>query len=109
MKKLIQVTVLAGLLACTIAPAQAQKKPEELMTASGCMGCHAIGKKGALGPDFKEVAAKYKADKTAETKLFDKVKKGGGGVWGGVVPMPPQSQVKDEDIKTLVKYILTLK
>ncbi|HKO88799.1 MAG TPA: c-type cytochrome [Burkholderiales bacterium] len=100
--------VLAAFLACAMAPAQA-KTPEELMTASGCMGCHAIDKKGPVGPGYKEVAAKYRGDKTAEAKLFEKVKKGGGGVWGGPIPMPPQSQVKDEDIKVMVKYILSLK
>jgi cytochrome c len=36
------------------------------------------------------------------------VKKGGVGVWGQV-PMPPNATVKDEDVKTLVKWILSLK
>jgi cytochrome c len=51
------------------------------------------------------VAKKYAGDKAAEAKLFDKVKKGGTGVWG-TIPMPPNSTVKDEDIKTLIKWIL---
>ena len=41
-------------------------------------------------------------------KLQDKVKKGGSGVWGPV-PMPPNTQVSDADIKTMVAYILALK
>jgi cytochrome c len=40
--------------------------------------------------------------------LEEKVKKGGVGVWGQV-PMPPNPQVKDEDVKTLVKWVLSLK
>ena len=80
---------------------------EELAKKSGCTACHAVDKK-IVGPAFKEVAAKYRNDKTAEAKLIDKVKKGGVGVWGQV-PMPPNTQVKDEDIKTLVQWILSLK
>ena len=108
MKKLFAASALGLALACTATVAGA-KTPEELMTASGCMGCHAIDKKGPIGPGYKEVAAKYRGDKTAEAKLFDKVKKGGGGVWGGSIPMPPQSHVKDDDIRAMVKYILSLK
>ncbi len=52
--------------------------------------------------------AKYKGDKGAAAKLEDKVKKGGVGVWGQI-PMPPNAQVSDGDIKELVGWILTLK
>ena len=40
--------------------------------------------------------------------LAEKVKKGSVGVWGQI-PMPPNAQVSDADIKTLVGWILTLK
>jgi cytochrome c len=40
--------------------------------------------------------------------LFEKVKKGGKGVWGDI-PMPPNAHVKDEDIKSLVAWVLSLK
>jgi cytochrome c len=36
------------------------------------------------------------------------VKKGGQGVWGQV-PMPPNAAVPDADVKTLVKWILSVK
>ena len=42
------------------------------------------------------------------TLFLDKVKKGGVGTWGQV-PMPPNSSVPDADIKTLVKWVLSLK
>ena len=80
---------------------------EDLLKKSGCTACHAIDKK-VVGPAYKEVAAKYKGDAKAPEKLFEKVKKGGSGVWGAV-PMPPNTQVSDADIKTLVAYILALK
>jgi cytochrome c len=80
---------------------------EELAKKNACTACHAIDKK-IVGPAFKDVAAKYKGDKTAEAKLVEKVKKGGVGVWGQV-PMPPNSAVSDKDIQTLVKWVLSLK
>lgn len=79
---------------------------EALAKANNCMGCHAIDKK-MVGPSYKEVAAKYKGQGDAEAKLVKKVKEGGVGVWGQV-PMPPNPAVKDDDIKAIVKWILTL-
>ena len=80
---------------------------EATMKKDGCVACHAIDKK-VIGPAYQEVAAKYKGDKDAATKLVDKVKKGGVGVWGQI-PMPPNAQVPDADVKELVAWILTLK
>jgi cytochrome c len=78
-----------------------------LMQKDGCSACHAIDK-AVVGPAYQDVAAKYKGDKDALAKLSDKVKKGGSGVWGPT-PMPPNTQVSDADIKTLVGWLLTLK
>jgi cytochrome c len=80
---------------------------EALAQKSGCLACHAVDKK-VVGPSYKEVAAKYRTDKDAQARLEKKVKAGGQGVWGQI-PMPPNSIVSDADIKTLVKWILSLK
>ena len=80
---------------------------EAMMKKHGCAACHTIDKK-VVGPAYQEVAAKYKSEKDALAKLSDKVKKGGVGVWGQI-PMPPNVQVPDADIKDLVSWILTLK
>jgi len=77
---------------------------QALAQKSACLSCHSVDKK-IVGPAYKDVAAKYKGDKTAEAKLFEKVKKGGSGVWG-TIPMPPNAQVSDADIHTLVKWVL---
>ncbi len=91
--------LLAGQANAADATALAQK--------SGCLACHSVDKK-VLGPSYKDVAAKYKGDKGAEAKLVAKVKAGGSGVWGPM-PMPANSpQVKDEDIKTIVQWVLSL-
>ena len=80
---------------------------QALMQKDGCGACHAVDKK-IVGPAYQDVAAKYKGDAGALAKLSQKVKTGGAGVWGPV-PMPPNPQVADADIKALVSWILTLK
>lgn len=81
--------------------------PLQLAKTKGCFACHTLDKK-LVGPAWKDVAAKYRGDATAEAKLVDKVGKGGVGVWG-TIPMPPNTLVSEADRKTLVKFILTLK
>lgn len=103
-EKMMKTALITSFAAAGLLFAGAANASLELAQKSACMACHAIDKK-VVGPSYKEVAAKYKGDKTAEAKLFEKVKKGGSGVWGQV-PMPPNSTVKDEDIKTLVKWVL---
>jgi cytochrome c len=100
-------------IACAVALAAAFALPtvasanEKLAQASGCMTCHGIDKK-VIGPGYKEVAAKYRGNTGAEADLVKKVKAGTKGVWGDI-PMPPNAHVKDEDIKTLVQWILAQK
>jgi cytochrome c len=79
---------------------------EALAKAKNCMSCHAIDKK-LVGPSYKEVAAKYKADKAAPAALAAKVKAGGKGVWGQI-PMPPNNVTEDE-AKKLVAWVLSQK
>ncbi|MEP7084345.1 MAG: c-type cytochrome, partial [Betaproteobacteria bacterium] len=105
--KLQYAMLAAGVLVAGTAFGQAKvdaKAAEALAQKSGCIACHNVDKK-VIGPAYKEVAAKYKADKDAATKLAGKVKAGGSGVWGPV-PMPPNAQVSDADIKSLVAWIL---
>jgi cytochrome c len=98
-----------ALIVCALAAAGSACAADqtELAKKSGCLVCHEVDKK-LVGPAYREVAAKYAGDKTAEAKLIEKVKKGGSGVWGGV-PMPPNSLVSDKDVKTLVEWVLSLK
>jgi cytochrome c len=79
-----------------------------LAQKSGCFACHSIDKK-IMGPAWKDVAAKYRGDASAEAKLVTKVSKGGSGVWG-TMAMPAQApKTQEADIKTLVKFALSLK
>ncbi len=99
--------VLAALAAVGVLSAANAQAQEAKAQASGCMTCHGIDKK-IVGPAYKDVAKKYRNDKGAEARLVAKVKHGGKGVWGDV-PMPPNAHVKDEDIKSIVHWILSLK
>jgi len=106
MKNRLALTVaLLGLSAA--ASAWAADSGEDLIKKYGCTACHAVDKK-IVGPAYVEVAAKYKGDAGAVAKLMEKVKKGGTGVWGQV-PMPPNPQVPDADLKSIVTWILSLK
>ena len=103
MKKLLVMVLATGSL---MLAGQASAN-QALAQKNGCLACHAIDKK-VLGPSYKDIAAKYKGDKGAEAKLVAKVKAGGSGVWGPM-PMPANSpQVKDEDIKSIVQWILAM-
>jgi cytochrome c len=104
MKIAATVFAAAGLLAAGVVQADTG---EDLIKKNGCTACHSIDKK-LVGPPYVEVAAKYKGDAGAAAKLFAKVKKGGSGVWGQV-PMPPNPQVSDADLKAIITYILALK
>jgi cytochrome c len=100
-------TILGCALAVAAVAALPASANQELAQKSGCMTCHGVDKK-VIGPSFKDIAAKYKGNAKAEAELFTKVKQGGKGNWGDI-PMPPNAHVKDDDIRTLVKWVLSQK
>lgn len=87
-----------------VKPAAVVNASLELANKNGCMACHGLNNK-IVGPGYNEVQARYKDQGDAESRLVAKVKAGGQGVWGSV-PMPPNGHLSDEDIKSLVKWIL---
>ena len=107
MNKMKTMVLAASTAALSLgAMATASADALALATKSGCMACHQVENK-VVGPAYKEVAAKYKGQEGAVDMLSAKVKAGGAGVWGPV-PMPPNVAVSDEDIKTIVTWIMTL-
>jgi cytochrome c len=95
----------------------------KLATVSGCLTCHSIDPKPApkdpnavlpTAPAYRDVAAKYKNDKDAYTKLLTAVKQGSNPYqrhWQGKVSglaMPPNVALKDDDAEKLVKWVLSL-
>jgi cytochrome c len=81
---------------------------EAIVKKARCVACHAVGEK-RVGPAYKDVAARYKGDKTAPGKLFEKVRHGGAGNWGEIPMLPhPADKISDEDLKTAIQWVLSL-
>ena len=82
-----------------------------LALQSGCTGCHAIDSK-LVGPAWMDVAGRYRDDSQGRQQLIEVVRNGGAGNWTdqtGGIPMPANfPQVSQEDIETLVDFILAL-
>jgi cytochrome c len=92
--KLIISVVLAS---CSVLVAGAASANEALAKSSGCLNCHAIdGKK--IAPSFKDIAAKHKGKADAETALVSRLSAGKDH---------PQVKAKPEDVRTLVKFVLS--
>jgi cytochrome c len=96
----------AALAAMGVAFGAQAQDPAKLAQDKGCLACHQADKK-LVGPSYKEVAAKYRNDKSAMPKLVKKVREGGQGVWGQV-PMPP-NQISEKEAQTLVQWVLSQK
>ena len=78
----------------------------DLARRKACLSCHAIDKR-IVGPAFKEVAARYRAQAGIEAKLVAKLRRGGSGVWGPL-PMPPNPDLAEADASALVRWVLGL-
>jgi cytochrome c len=94
-------------LALSTAAAFPSLADQALAQAKNCMSCHAVENK-LVGPSYKDVATKYKGDKSAVDKMTIKIIKGGAGVWGPV-PMPANAQVNESEAKKLAAWVLGLK
>lgn len=105
--KITAILCAAAAALATGAHAADAQSGEALAKSSGCLACHTTDKK-LIGPSYKDVAGKYRGNKGAEADLIKKVKNGSKGVWGDI-PMTPNAHVKDEDIKTIVQWILSVK
>lgn len=83
----------------------------ELATKATCMSCHnpdtrVLNGTPLIGPPYREVAAKYRNDPDATSKLIAQMKTGGQGKWGQV-PMPPlAATVQPADMQKLADWIL---
>jgi cytochrome c len=106
--KPIRAVTLLGVLGlfALAAPSASASDARDLAKKNQCMTCHKEEGK-LVGPAYKDVAAKYKGDAGALDRLTAKVRSGGKGVWGSM-PMPPNKGISDDDLKTVVTWILSL-
>ncbi|MGC2166780.1 MAG: c-type cytochrome [Gallionella sp.] len=88
--------------------AHAANKPETIFVDGNCNNCHTKDFR-TVGPTLVEVADKYRNDDGAQARLEKKIRSGGSGVWG-ILPMPgTRGSITDEDISTVVTWILQQK
>ena len=107
--KYVPALLIVSLMASNLSVAENETPALELAQKYHCFTCHAIDQK-ITGPAWRDVAAKYRGDASAEERLVKKVSTGGKGVWGNEMAMPPFAPyVGEKDIRALVKYILSLK
>jgi cytochrome c len=93
MKALLMVVAAAGTL---IAGGVNAQSGADVLKAKGCLNCHEMAKK-KVGPAYKDVAAKYKGDASAEGKLIAKIKEG---------KTHPKVAASDAELKAAVSYVL---
>lgn len=80
---------------------------EALAKKNGCFACHSVEAR-IIGPAYKDVASRYAGKAEAMTTLAAKLRKGGGGNWG-TAGMPPQTQLKDDELHAILEWVLSLK
>lgn len=79
-----------------------------LARKKGCFNCHGMDRP-ILGPSLRDIGRKYAGDAGAQKRLAGIIRNGSrGGVWGDAA-MPAYARLGDEDIKTLVQFILSLR
>ena len=110
--RMAALMALATILPAAIAPrcwADSAPLPAALVDHH-CNACHAVNDQ-LIGPPLLAVAARYAAagdrQRTVEV-LATKIRLGGGGNWG-IVPMVPSAGLSEEEARSLVLQILTLK
>ena len=76
-----------------------------LVQSLTCKTCHNETEK-SIGPAYADVAKKYR--ERNRDYLVNKIKNGGGGVWGETA-MPANPDLKNSEVNALVTYILSLR
>jgi cytochrome c len=96
MRAALLVLAAAGVLAASSGYAQSGA---DVLKAKGCLNCHEMDKK-KVGPSYKDVAAKYKGNKGAESELVAKIKEGKGH---------PKIAASEAELKAAVGHVLATK
>jgi cytochrome c len=96
MKSMVMIMAAGAILAAAAAQAQSGA---DVLKAKGCLNCHDVEKK-KIGPPYRDVAAKYKDNKSAEGDLVAKLKEGKGH---------PKVQASDAELQAAVRHVLATK
>ncbi len=71
---------------------------------SNCFNCHAVKNK-LIGPSFEQIAKRYPYSPASADMLMKKVINGSTGIWG-TTPMPSHPEIKTDQLKEIVNWIL---
>jgi cytochrome c len=96
MRAALLVLAAAGALAASSGYAQSGA---DVLKAKGCLNCHEMDKK-KVGPAYKDVAAKYKGQKGAESELVAKIKEGKGHL---------KVEASEAELRAAVRQVLATK
>lgn len=77
-----------------------------LTMAMDCKTCHKEAE-ASIGPNYKDVAMKYKDRRNALSYLQRKIVAGGSGVWGEVM-MPAHPKITSDESRQIAMYIQSL-
>jgi cytochrome c len=107
MRKLVAMSMLAGLAWWPLAQAQDVAQAEGLLKKSGCMKCHALSAKKE-GPSFKDTAAKYKGKPDGVAAVTRQITASPKMKIDGREELHDALKTKNEaEIKNVVAYILS--
>lgn len=92
--------VLTAVSAIAVAGTAAAQSADDLLKSKGCLTCHSPDAK-KVGPSFKDIAAKHKADPQAADKIVASLKAAKGH--------PKVAAASDAELMTMVKHVLGTK
>jgi cytochrome c len=99
------MAVIGSLVLAGPAAAAPADQALALARANGCMACHGLVHK-QVGPGFAQVAARYRDDPAALSRLAGRIRSGSVGTWGRVI-MPRQSGVDEAQATLLADWVLS--
>lgn len=88
------------------APQTSSLAGQALVQASDCLRCHGMDRR-YVGPSFRQIADRYRAQPDAATYLARKIREGSVGVWGRTV-MPRHPQVNEAQSSDMARWLLSL-
>lgn len=77
-----------------------------LTQSMDCKACHKE-REASIGPNYLEIAEKYKDQENALAYLQKKIAEGGSGVWGEVM-MPAHPNITRDESRQIAQYIQSL-
>ena len=85
------------------AASAASKAATDLLANNGCNGCHMLEAR-LVGPGFRQVSERHADLPDIKNYLKGRIRNGGAGIWGEIT-MPPQPQLSDAELETIVTWL----